>query len=661
MSDQDKELLEVRSNLILCGNYGKIDFQLDELDYDYIKNLKNIKFQAKNSLKNNFDKTDEIDKKINFQNLLYFNEYGGFSSDGKEYIININKDKKLPLSWSNILANEKFGTVVTENMGGYTWYKNSRLNRITAWNNDPVRDVQSEIIYFSDLENNKVWTPSLSPMEDENEYYIKYGLGYAKYIHCYDSIEQNIEIFVPKDDSVKINLITLKNLLPQKRKLKLTYYLKNVLDEDELKSNGFIDLSFDENNNCIVAKNIVNSEFSNYMYISSSEKINSYTGNKMEFFGDGGLSNPDGIKIEQFSGSNSLNCDGIIALNIEFEIDALEYKQIALILGAENSEIDCKNTAYKYSKVETCTRALEQVAKFWSDFTNKMNINTPIDSINILSNGWIIYQALCCRILARTGYYQSGGAYGFRDQLQDSMCMKYFDSEITKNQIIKHSKHQFIEGDVLHWWHEETGRGIRTKFSDDLLWLPYVVADYVEYTEDYGILDIETNYLKGEILDENIDEKYDLYEKSDEKDNIYNHCIKAILRSLNFGEHGLPKIGSGDWNDGFSNVGNLGIGESVWLGFFLYDVLDKFIKLAEYKNDENSVSKFKEYKLRLEQALNSNCWDGRWYNRAFCDDGAILGSIHNQECRIDSIAQSWSVISGAGDENKIYIALEIIV
>ena len=658
LSDQDKELLEVRSNLILCGNYGKIDFQLDELDYDYIKNLKNIKFQAKNSLKNNFDKTDEIDKKINLQNLLYFNEYGGFSSDGKEYIININKDKKLPLSWSNILANEKFGTVVTENMGGYTWYKNSRLNRITAWNNDPVRDVQSEIIYFSDLENNKVWTPSLSPMEDENEYYIKYGLGYAKYIHCYDSIEQNIEIFVPKDDSVKINLITLKNLLPQKRKLKLTYYLKNVLDEDELKSNGFIDLSFDENNNCIVAKNIVNSEFSNYMYISSSEKINSYTGNKMEFFGDGGLSNPDGIKIERFSGSNSLNCDGIIALNIEFEIDALEYKQIALILGAENSEIDCKNTAYKYSKVETCTRALEQVAKFWSDFTNKMNINTPIDSINILSNGWIIYQALCCRILARTGYYQSGGAYGFRDQLQDSMCMKYFDPEITKNQIIKHSKHQFIEGDVLHWWHEETGRGIRTKFSDDLLWLPYVVADYVEYTEDYGILDIETNYLKGEILDENIDEKYDLYEKSDEKDNIYNHCIKAILRSLNFGEHGLPKIGSGDWNDGFSNVGNLGIGESVWLGFFLYDVLDKFIKLAEYKNDENSVSKFKEYKLRLEQALNSNCWDGRWYNRAFCDDGAILGSIHNQECRIDSIAQSWSVISGAGDENKIYTAME---
>ena len=344
--------------------------------------------------------------------------------------------------------------------------------------------------------------------------------------------------------------------------------------------------------------------------------------------------------------------------NIEFEIDALEYKQIALILGAENSEIDCKNTAYKYSKVETCTRALEQVVKFWSDFTNKMNINTPIDSINILSNGWIIYQALCCRILARTGYYQSGGAYGFRDQLQDSMCMKYFNPEITKNQIIKHSQHQFIEGDVLHWWHEETGRGIRTKFSDDLLWLPYVVADYVEYTEDYGILDIETNYLKGEILDENIDEKYDLYEKSDEKDNIYNHCIKAILRSLNFGEHGLPKIGSGDWNDGFSNVGNLGIGESVWLGFFLYDVLDKFIKLAEYKNDENSVSKFKEYKLRLEQALNSNCWDGRWYNRAFCDDGAILGSIHNQECRIDSIAQSWSVISGAGDENKIYTAME---
>ena len=659
LSQEDKELLNIRASLVLYGGYGKIDFQLDELDYEYLQNLKNIKYQKKRSIKDDVDENRNMaDKKINLQDLQYFNEYGGFSADGKEYIININKDKKLPLVWSNILTNEKFGTVVTENMGGYTWYKNARLNRLTAWNNDPIRDLQPEIMYFSDLDNKKVWTPSLGPMEDENEYYIKYGLGYAKYIHCYDSIEQNIEVFVPKDDSVKINTITLKNLLPQKRKIKLTYYVKNVLGEDELKSNGYVDLTFDKNNNCIVAKNIINEDFCNYMYISSSEKISSYTGNKKEFFGDGSLASPDGIRIDKFSSSNSLNNDGIVALNIELEIEALEHKKISLILGAEETEIDCKNTAYKYSKVENCDKELERVVRFWNEFTGKMVISTPVDSVNIICNSWIIYQALCCRMYARTGYYQSGGAFGFRDQLQDCMCIKYFDPNITRNQIIKHSKCQFKEGDVLHWWHEETGRGIRTKFSDDLLWLPFVVSDYVEYTSDYGILDVQTNYLEGQLLDENTDERYDFYGASKDEDSIYNHCLRAINRSLNFGKHGLPKIGSGDWNDGFSNVGNKGIGESVWLGFFLYDVLDRFIKLCEYKNDTENMNKFNDVKSNLKNSLNKECWDGRWFNRAFCDDGAILGSIHNQECRIDGISQSWAVISGAGDDDKKYTAME---
>ena len=657
LSNDDKEFLSFRADLILSGNYGNISNQLDEYNYEYSKALKNIKYQSRDNKSKN-EKANISNYKMNLEELKFFNEYGGFSSDGKEYIINVNKNKKTPLVWSHIMANKSFGTVVTEAMGGYTWYKNSRLNRLTAWSNDPVLDTPSEVIYLQDKEKNINWSVTSSPMPDENEYYIKYGLGYAKYIHSSDDIYQEIDTFVPKDDNAKVNIIHLKNLLPQKRKLKLTYYIKSVLDEDEIKSNGFINLKFDTNSNTITAKNVINQDFQYYMYISSSEKIKSYTGSKKEFFGDGNLSNPDGIKIEKFSGVNSINCNGIIALNIEFAIDALGYKDVSLVIGAEENDINCKDIAYKYSKVDKCTHEYNAVIKYWEDLTNKLVVKTPNDSINIMLNGWLLYQTLCSRLYGRTGFYQSGGAYGFRDQLQDTMCLKYVDSDITKNQIIRNSCHQFIEGDVLHWWHEETGRGIRTKFSDDLVWLAYVTYDYIKFTNDYGILDIETNYLIGEELKDGENERYDLFQKSDIKEPIYNHCIKAIKKACNFGENGLPKIGSGDWNDGFSNVGTKGKGESVWLGFFLYDVLIKFSKICEYKNDEETKKYFIVTANELKKNLNANAWDGRWYKRAFCDDGTVLGTIHNQECKIDSIAQSWSIISNAGDEDKKYTAIE---
>lgn len=281
-----------------------------------------------------------------------------------------------------------------------------------------------------------------------------------------------------------------------------------------------------------------------------------------------------------------------------------------------------------------------------------------MESTNIILNGWIPYQTIESRLLGRSGYYQSGGAYGFRDQLQDTLGLKYLDTEIVKNQIIKHSKHQFIEGDVEHWWHDENQRGIRTKFSDDLLWLAYMVIEYIDFTGDESILDIETPYLQGEVLEENQDEKYDKYLESNVKESIYKHCIKAIEKSLNFGENGLPKIGSGDWNDGFSTVGNKGKGESVWLGFFLYMILDKFSQICKTKNDEELAKKYEEIQSNLKKALNTNGWDGRWYKRAFMDDGKILGSMENDECRIDSIAQSWSIISNAGDNDKKYISIE---
>ena len=290
--------------------------------------------------------------------------------------------------------------------------------------------------------------------------------------------------------------------------------------------------------------------------------------------------------------------------------------------------------------------------------TENLQVNTPLESINILLNSWLIYQTITSRLLAKTGYYQSGGAYGFRDQLQDTIALKYVNPDITKQQIIKHSKHQFIEGDVEHWWHDETSRGIRTRFSDDRLWLVYLVEDYIAFTGDKEILDIKTPYLKGNLLENDVDERYDMYEQSEIEESIYEHCKKAINISLNFGENGLPKIGSGDWNDGFSTVGNKGKGESIWLGFFLYDVLKKFIPICVEKDEIELAKKYEEIMEKLKRALNSSGWDGRWFRRAFMDDGNVLGSMQNEECRIDSIAQSWSVISEAGDNDKKYISME---
>ena len=273
-------------------------------------------------------------------------------------------------------------------------------------------------------------------------------------------------------------------------------------------------------------------------------------------------------------------------------------------------------------------------------------------------NGWTVYQTIESRLLGRSGYYQSGGAYGFRDQLQDTLGLKYIHPEFLKHQILKHAKHQFVEGDIEHWWHEETGRGIRTRFSDDLLWLVYVTLEYINHTGDTSILEIEIPYLQGELLKEGEDEKYDKYQVTSFKEPLYEHCKKAIERSLNFGENGLPKIGSGDWNDGFSTVGNNGKGESVWLGFFLYGILDKFIPICKQKGEEELAQKYTTIQNQLKRALNTNGWDGRWYKRAFMDDGNILGSMENDECRIDSIAQSWSIISQAGDNDKKYISMD---
>ena len=405
-------------------------------------------------------------------------------------------------------------------------------------------------------------------MPDKNDYYITYGFGYAKYLHTSNNIIQNLTVFVPREDSIKVNILNLKNTLPRKRNLKIVYYIKPVLGEDELKSNEYIELEFKQNSNIVCAKNLANLDFDKTVYLASNEKISSYTCDKNFFLGKGYLGNPEGLNAIELNGESKLGNNSIIDIELKIELEAFESKDVCLLLGEENTCLECQDKAYKYIKINQCNEEFIKVKKYWEDLLGRLQITTELESTNILLNGWAIYQTLCSRLWGRTGFYQSGGAYGFRDQLQDVISIKYFDPEITKKQIIKHANHQFIEGDVEHWWHEDTNRGIRTKFSDDLLWLPFVTSDYISFTGDYSILDIVTKYKKGKMLDEGVDECYDKYEDSDVEDNIYNHCIKAIEYSFRFGENGLPKIGSGDWNDGFSTVGNKGKGESVWLRIF---------------------------------------------------------------------------------------------
>ena len=408
----------------------------------------------------------------------------------------------------------------------------------------------------------------------------------------------------------------------------------------------------------IFINNLSQEEMNYQTFIGCSEKINSYTGSKNSFFKNSSLENPVGLDEIKLNRENSLGQDGIVAIQINVTIEAFEKKEIVLTLGTGKNKEECQDIQYKYSNINNCIKEYNNVKKYWEDLVNKLQVNTPVESTNILLNGWLIYQTISSRILGKTGFYQSGGAYGFRDQLQDSILTKYVLPEMTKEQIIRSANHQFIEGDVEHWWHEDTEKGIRTRISDDLLWLPYVIVDYIEFTEDYPILDEEIYYKEGKILEENENERYDLYKDSKVKENLYEHCIRAIEKALSFGENGLPLIGTGDWNDGFNNIGPKGIGESVWLGFFLYAVLKKFVKICKYKEDLERVKKYEEIMEKLKRNLNNNAWDGRWYKRAFTDDKEAIGSLQNEECKIDSISQSWAVISGAGDNDKKYITME---
>ena len=596
--------------------------------------------------------------------LEYFNGYGGFSEDGTEYIIKLNKDINTPTPWINVIANKYFGFIITEMGTGFTWSKNSRENKLTPWYNDLIMENPGEIVYLRDNDTGDIFSITPKPIRDEREYIITHGLGYTSFYHNSHGIQQELTMFIPKEDSVKVNLIKLKNNTNMERKISLFYYIRPVLGVIDEETESLLESDMTEG--IFKIKNSTNLEFKNStIFIGSSEEIKSYTGDRLEFLGKTpNYKTPESLKKERLSCNIGFGLNPCGAIEVELNLKPNEEKQLVFLLG-ENDDIEIGHGLInKYRNIELSKKSLEEIKDFWRKKLSIIKINTPDNSMNYLMNNWLMYQTIACRIWGRAGFYQVGGAFGARDQMQDTMNALYHVPSEGRRQILENCKHQYKEGDVQHWWHpipdSEVHKGIRSKYTDDLLWLPLGVSEYILKTGDESILKEKIPFIESPILEEDEEERYEVPSISKDVGTVYEHCIRAIERSLKFGERGLPLMGGGDWNDGMNKIGYKGFGESVWLGWFIITVLKSFIPICEKMEDFEKVEKYKGIIFKLKTAIEKNAWDGEWYKRAFFDDGTPIGSKENTECTIDSIAQSWAVISQAGDLQRVKIALNSV-
>lgn len=585
-------------------------------------------------------------------NLTFFNGLGGFSQTGKEYVTILGEGQWTPAPWLNVIANEKaFGFQVSETGAGFTWSVNSRENRLTPWSNDAVSDVPGEVIYLRDEESGAVWTPTPLPVREAEPYTIKHGQGYSIFEHESHGIAQELLMFAPLDASVKISLIRLKNNSNRPRKLSVTNYNELVLGFSRSQTVPFIITETNEEKSVIFAKNPFNNEFAERIaFFASNARITSLTCDRKEFLGrNGSVKNPATLKREKLSGKNGAGLDACAALQTVIELEPGETCEIVFLIGETGTKSEAEAIISRFRQTSNVKNSFDEVVRYWAETLGTIEVRTPDAALDTLVNRWLLYQSLSCRVWSRSAFYQSGGAFGFRDQLQDVMSLVYARPEIAREQILLAARHQFVEGDVQHWWHPPTGRGVRTRFSDDLLWLPFVTSFYVNVTGDKSILSEIVPFIEAPLLLEGQDDSYIQPSISAETATIFEHCARAIDRSLAVGKHGLPLMGSGDWNDGMSSVGNEGKGESVWLGWFLINTLMNFLPFCSEKQRQ---TKYQTHIENLKTALEKNAWDGNWFRRAYFDDGTPLGSAENEECKIDSIAQSWSVISDGANPHQ---------
>lgn len=609
-------------------------------------------------------RTRDISSALPFMELHFFNSLGGFTQDGREYAIYLAPGLNTPAPWVNVIANPTFGTLISETGSGFTWQGNSQRNRLTQWANDPVMDVPAEVIYLRDEESGCYWSPTAAPIREATPYRAKHGMGYSIFEHNSHGIEQELTVFVVMNEMggepVKLQRLTLRNDTIRMRTLSVTYYVEWTLGETRESSQMHITTAWDADIQALIARNRYNPDYPDQLsFASLSPASSSYTADRTIFLGrNRTVRNPAAMERSKLSRRTGAGLDPCAALQVSFTLLPGERKEVTCLLGQSATYEQMQTLVLAYRDRETVEAALRQAQAWWDSQLNAIQVRTPEPSADLLINRWLLYQTLSCRLWARSGFYQSGGAFGFRDQLQDIMALLYAQPQLAREHILLAASRQFKEGDVQHWWHPPSGAGIRSRVSDDLLWLPFVTAQYVRVTGDTGIMQEVIPFLEASTLNADQHECFQVPGEANERATLFEHCQRALERGQNLSVRGLPKMGTGDWNDGMNLVGAGGQGESVWLAWFIIEVLQGMTELAGLLQRPELCRNYQANRDALIKHVEAFAWDGDWYQRATYDDGTPLGSSANTEARIDSLPQSWAVLSAAADPARSLKALD---
>ncbi|MCZ8014356.1 MAG: cyclic beta 1-2 glucan synthetase [Limnobacter sp.] len=602
--------------------------------------------------------------------LLFDNGLGGFRPDGREYIVAPPAGSRPPAPWANVIANPRFGTVITDAGSSYTWCENAHELRLSPWHNDAVTDECGEVLYLRDEDTGHVWHPTSLPQRDDEPddragsvFTTRHGFGYSVFEHSEFGIHSELTVFVANDAAVKFSRLVLTNQGTRPRNLSATSYVEWVLGDMRAKTSPHLCTEIATDTGAVLARNRYSNQFGNwvaFLDIDEGDRSNAtMTCDRDEFIGrNGSLRRPAAMGRAHLSGRSGVALDACAAIQVMLRLEPGQSREITFRLGMGRSLDEATQLVRRFRGSAATRHALEEVNAHWRHTLGAVQVKTPDPAINLLANGWLVYQTLGCRMMARSGFYQSGGAFGFRDQLQDAMALVHTSPDTLREHLLVCASRQFPEGDVQHWWHPPSGHGVRTQISDDYLWLPLALCRYLQATNDTGVLEERVPFLEGRVLGADEESYYDLPARSGQEASLYDHAVLALLHGLRFGAHGLPLMGAGDWNDGMNRVGHHGQGESVWLGFFLCDMLRQFAPLARARGDEVFANRCETERSLLAQRLEANAWDGAWYRRAWFDDGQPLGSSSSVECQIDSIAQSWSVLSGVASPDRASRAMD---
>jgi cyclic beta-1,2-glucan glucanotransferase len=606
---------------------------------------------------------EEPSAQLAFMELKYFNDFGGFTADGKEFVIYLGPDRETPLPWINVMANPSFGALISEAGSECVWGTNSQSDRLTPWFNDPISDPPGTAIYIRDDEIGAVWSPTSRPIREKDAYRARHGQGYTAFEHNSHAIEQRLLVFVPVDDAggqpLRLQRLRLRNRSSRRRRLTVTSFATLVLGSDPEETGMHVVTKWDAQSETLFARNCYEPALrKRIIFATSTPAPVSFTGDRAAFIGrNRSLRDPVAMDHERLTGEVGAGLDPCAAVQLVVEVDPGETTEITFLLGQTDDEEQARAFVNQFRDPANVEAALGKTRQWWDRLLRTIEVETPELSTTLLLNRWLLYQTLSCRIWGRSALYQSSGAYGFRDQLQDVMALVHAAPHLAREHILRAAARQFVEGDVQHWWHPGTGSGVRTRISDDLLWLPYVTAHYVRTTGDAAILDQMVPFLEGRPLEAKQTESLFVPEVSHTESSLLEHCRRAVAHADTTGPHGLPLIGAGDWNDGLNRVGLAGKGESVWLAWFEICVLNDFAELLALRDFDDEAKACRVRAAQLAKIIDAKAWDGAWYRRAYFDDGTPIGSSENLEARIDSLPQTWAAMSGAGDPDRLEIAL----